>query len=440
MSRNTHINSIRQRILLGVILLVLSLPAIVDFTDAVKEKPVVGAWITPAAPEFSADALWSGDYQKEYELWRNEQVGFHQSMIRFRNQLWYTLYKTNIMPDAVIGEEDQLYLTGYISAYMGTDFIGTPSILSMTDKLRLLQDTLAAHDVTLVILLAPGKASCYPEYIPSRFGPKQTLNNHDVMVHAFDSAGINLLDFNSYFIANRDHLPYKVYSNTSVHWSPAAALDALDSLIGYIEQKRKIDLPSVTVDDYMWTDYALGSDNDVGEGLNLITPVKNYAMAYPKYHYEPEEGKTKISMMTVADSYVRMMMEVGMVRRLTYRHDYWYYNQGIEHSDGRPKSMALDEDIAASTLQHDVVLIMATDLNYGGFSWGYINDAYRAIVLKQPIPPQERRIRQLENDIRMSKKWLFQVQQKAIARHISLDSMIRADARYQAELEMQNQK
>jgi hypothetical protein len=88
-------------------------------------------------------------------------------------------------------------------------------------------------------------------------------------------------------------------------------------------------------------------------------------------------------------------------------------------------------------MRHDVVLIMATDLNYAGFSWGYINDAYRAIVLKQPIPPEERRIRELENDIRMSKKWLYQVQQKAIARKIPLDSMIRMDARYEAAKEKQ---
>jgi hypothetical protein len=210
-------------------------------------------------------------------------------------------------------------------------------------------------------------------------------------------------------------------------------LEALDSLVKYIEKKRNIDMPSVVFDGYEWSDIPRGSDNDVGGGLNLVFPLSNYQLAYPKYHYE--SGKTKISMMTVADSYVRMMMSVGMVEHLTYYHDYWYYNQGIEHSDGRPKTSMLDEDLYSSTMRHDVVLIMATDLNYAGFSWGYINDAYRAIVLKQPIPPEERRIRELENDIRMNKKWLYQVQQKAIARKISLDSMIRMDARFEASKE-----
>lgn len=159
-------------------------------------------------------------------------------------------------------------------------------------------------------------------------------------------------------------------------------------------------------------------------------------MGYPRYHYGDTTGKTKIRLMSIADSYIRMMMAVGLTENLTTTHDYWYYNQGVEHSDGRPKNSVLDEDIASQTLSHDVVLIMATELNFAGFSWGYINDAYRAVVLKQPMLPEERRIRELENDIRMSKKWLFQVQQKANARRIPLDSMIRMDAVFQAQEEM----
>ena len=433
MKGKVHSNSTRQKLLLAVLIAVLALPGITGITGIVKEKPVEGAWITPSAPEFSGANIFSGEFQRDYELWRNENTGFHYSLIRLRNQLWYSLFKTNVMPDAVIGKEGQLYLTGYISAHMGTDFVGKDAINTLTEKLRLLQDTLASHDVTLVVLLAPGKASCYPEFIPERFGPKQPMTNHAAMVESFGKSGINMLDFNSYFAKRRFTAPYPIYSNTSVHWSECAALEALDSLVKYIEKKRNIDMPSVVFEGYEWSDIPRGSDNDVGGGLNLVFPLSNYQLAYPKYHYET--GKTKISMMTVADSYVRMMMSVGMVENLTYYHDYWYYNQGIEHSDGRPKTSTLDEDIYSSTMRHDVVLIMATDLNYAGFSWGYINDAYRAIVLKQPIPPEERRIRELENDIRMSKKWLYQVQQKAIARKISLDSMIRMDARFEASKE-----
>ena len=428
-------NPLVLRILIGLIMLVISAPGFVGVFHLVKERPVEGAWIMPSAPELTTEGIFSGTYQKESELWMNEQVGFHYSFIRFRNQLWYTLFKTNIMPDAVIGSDDYLYLKGYISAYMGTDYVGGDAVSSMTGKLKSLQDTLAKNDVTLIVVLAPGKASVYPEFIPGRFGPRQAVTNHSAMRSSFDSAGINLIDFNSYFAEQRASTPYPIYSNTSVHWTNYAALVAMDSLIKYIEAKRNIDMPSVIFEGEEWSDVPREYDNDVGGGLNLIFPIKTCRMAYPKFRFENPEGKTKISMMTVADSYIRMMMSLGMVEHLTTDHDYWYYNQGIEHSDGRPKSSTLDEDIVSSTLKHDVVLILATDLNYAGFSWGYIHDAHRAIVLKQPLPAQERRVRQLENDIRMNKKWLFQVQQKAAARKISLDSMIHIDALFEAERE-----
>jgi len=241
-------NITTRRILLGLLLCVLALPGLVGITGLVKEEPVEGAWITPSAPDLTVNNVLSGDFQREYELWRNENTGFHYSFIRLRNQLWYTLFKTNCMPDAVIGNSNQLYLKGYINAYMGTDYIGEDAISTMTYKLKTLQDTLEKHGVTLIVVMAPGKANIYPEGIPSAFGPRLPLTNQSVMRHQFDSAGVNLIDFNTYFADKRNELQYPVYSNTSVHWTNYAALEAMDSIIRYIEWKRHIDMPEIIYD------------------------------------------------------------------------------------------------------------------------------------------------------------------------------------------------
>lgn len=426
--------------LLALIMTVISIPGLQSVLRLSKEKPLVGAAVVPEFPQFHLDSLFSGRFQNDFEIWLNEKLGFHYTLIRLRNQVWYWCFKAPAMQDAIIGKEDYLYAEGYVTAYTGKDFIGHASINTMTKKLKAIQDTLAAHNVTLVVVFAPGKASIYPQYVPDSYGKPAAETNHSVMRHTFDSAGVNLVDFDQYYIDRRNSTKFPIYPKVGVHWTNYAALVAMDSLIHYIEKKRNIDLPNVIFKGEEWSAATRDYDDDVGSGLNLLIPIKNYPMAYPKYEIEDTAGKAHINMMSVADSYIRMMMFQGLSTKVTANHDYWYYNQGIEHSDGSPKTSTLDEDVAKSTMKHDVVMIMATEMNLAGFSWGYINDAYRTIVEHQPIPEKEKRIRQLENVMRMDKRWLYTIQQKAIANKFSLDSMMRRDAEYIVEHQEDFQK
>jgi|GEM_PF-2629529 len=77
MKGQVHSNSARQKLLLAVLLAVLALPGLVGITGIVKEQPVEGAWITPSAPVLSGENILSGEFQRDYELWRNENTGFH---------------------------------------------------------------------------------------------------------------------------------------------------------------------------------------------------------------------------------------------------------------------------------------------------------------------------------------------------------------------------
>ena len=67
--------------------------------------------------------------------------------------------------DVVIGKENYLYEKGYIDAFFGVDFIGHDSIAISAYKLKMIQDTLAKLNKTLLIILAPGKGDFFPEYI-----------------------------------------------------------------------------------------------------------------------------------------------------------------------------------------------------------------------------------------------------------------------------------
>lgn len=416
----------KKRLLLGIIFLVLLLPAVQTFFPFFSEKQLDGTFIPNPHTPLSTQSYFDGSFQKDFEPELNDQLGFHRSLVRFRNQCWLWMLGETALPGSVVGKEGYLYEEPYILAATGKDFIGRKAIGTMTAKLKALQDTLAAHHVTLLIVFAPGKASVYPEFIPDRYGAPVKENNHFVMRAAFDSAGINLIDFNSYFTEQRKALPYPVYPKTGTHWSDMAALHAMDSIAHYIGIKKNVHMPSVIYAGEEWSGIPRHSDDDLGSSLNLFFPFKNYRMAYPKFEIDNGPGKAKLSVLTVADSYFQLLRDAGWETKVCAQHQDWYYNQTVRYTDGRPDKNVLDMDIRETVLQQDVVMILAGEMNYGKLSWGFIDDAYQVLVRHQPLAGK--RLREIENEIRRDSNWLNMVKEKASRMNIPLDTMIRRDA------------
>ncbi|MDQ3109333.1 MAG: hypothetical protein M3R17_05520 [Bacteroidota bacterium] len=422
-----------RKYLLILVMGVLLLPLFQECTNLFREKQLSGFYHPAKKPVAGFDGWWNGTFQDSFEIYHNEQFGFRNSFVRLHNQVEYDLFRHPNANGIVSGKNDFLYELKYINAYNGDDYIGDFPVREMARKLKMIQDTLSKKNITLIVVFAPGKASFYPEYIPDELLHTGKPTNYKTMSALFNASGINFINFNSWFIRKKEKDKCPLYPKTGIHWSRYGSVLAMDSLISYIERKRNIDMPSVVLKGFTWSDSIQSPDDDIGQSLNLIFPVHPLLMAYPDYNFENPNQKAKVKMMVIGDSFFWNFYDIRLAPRSFESIDFWYYNAEVYHTDGRSKEMAENADNCLESETNEVVMLMASEASLSGFGWGYIDDAYDYFVLKRTDRILNKMIRVYETKIRMDPAWMMTMKAKAETAKIPLDSMIHLDAIYLAE-------
>jgi hypothetical protein len=280
----------------------------------------------------------------------------------------------------VIGNEGYLYEKNYIKAHFGTDFIGKAEIENRTKKLKFLQDTLAKKGVDLIVVLAPGKGSFFPEFIPDEMQVKHAPNRRNFIAYrnAFREMGVNHLDFKTWFLNMKDTSSYPLFPKAGIHWSKYGEVLAADSIARKIGAMRNVKMPKLVVDEIVWSEENLMEDYDIGEGMNLLFDLPTYPMAYPKYHIATDSTTQPQKTLFVADSYYWGMFNNGFSRDLFGDGRFWYYNQGIYPDSYESPLNVKDINMVEKVEENDVIILLSTDANLYKFAFGFIEELYDA--------------------------------------------------------------
>lgn len=422
-----------KKFLLGFILVILLMPLIQQHIKFYDSAPLKGALVPAPKVFFNLGDWWSGVYQEGYETWYNENFGFRQDLVRVHNQIGYSFFGRAYANGVVIGRDNYLYEERYIEAYTGKDYLGKPQINDMTGKIKLLQDSLEKKGITLLVCLAPGKASFYPEFIPTRYGSASDSTNYKMFAQLLEQKQINHIDYNKWFMSMKGKTEFPLYPKTGIHWSRYGSMLAIDSLISYVEKKRNVDMPNVIWERTILSDSLQSPDQDIGLAMNLVWPIKPYFMGYPVYHFEDTTGKAHVKLMTISDSFFWNMFDIGLAPSTFSDIKFYYYNNEVYHSDGSPMTIADIESEMFDAEQSDVIVLMATESNLFGLGWGFIDDGFNQFVAHKMVQSQDRLVKQYQAMIRKDEKWMADIRVKAQQNGITLDSMIYLDAKYMAD-------
>lgn len=422
-------------ILLGFTILLLFLPAIQHKTGWWEVRELKGAIEKVEPVPFSMTDWFSGAYAKGTDQYFTNNMGFRPKFVRMDNQLAFSLFGEIRVQNTVVGKEDYLFEKNYIDAYTGKDFLGEAVIKEKVRKLKSIQDSLAMLDKHLLIILAVGKASFYPEYIPDDMMLETDSTNYLFYKKELKEQGVNCLDFMEWFLENKGKMPYPLYPKTGIHWSEYGMTLASDSLIQRVEGfNDQWDLPELYWDEIEYVDERRETDNDIELALNLMEPFPNHKMAYPKIQYNTE-GKDSINAIMISDSFFWRMFSSGVMPKAFAEGQFWYYNYQSFPRQFKVETKVEELDLKEQIDQVDVIMMMATEGNLHRFPWeaekelfNYFKGGYvynKAFLEKQ--------IKRMEETIRSNKGWLKSVEEKAELFGISLDSMLRKDAIYMLE-------
>ena len=343
-------------------------------------KPLDGYYINAKKNKFTWKDWFAGSYQEAKDKYLNDHFGFRSYCVRINHQLRFSLFNKVKTAWVTVGKENYLYEINYIKAYYGTDFIGQDSIEKRMNKFKMLQDTLKKLGKTAIIVLAPGKAAFFPEFIPDEFHTEKGITNIEVYRHYIEKYNINCIDFHKYFIGNKDNSIYPLYPQYGIHWSIYGSCIVADSIVKFIEKNNNIKIPQIS-----WEKINISKpiyrDRDIADAMNLLFSPRTFDMAYPELKFESDSGKTKPSLLVIADSYYGTVFELGL-DDVFKKHHWWYYNKEI-YPESYTKWLTINDiNYHEEMLTYDVIIILSTDANLPNLGWGFIEDHYNKFFPK----------------------------------------------------------
>ena len=368
----------QKKILFYVIISFLCVPIVQQKGQFISIKPLHGSFHNMDPISISFKNWFNGTYPKHTEKYLNENFGFRSFFVRIYNQLQYSLFKKAKANGVIIGKENYLYEENYILAYLGRDFIGEEKIIQKVEKLKKISDTLSSKSIEIIILLAPGKGSFYPEYIPEKYSPTNfNKTNYEVYKNFILQEGLHLLDFQSWFLQMKRNSKHPLFPKTGIHWSKYGEFLVADSIINYINYRTSKNVCSkILLTKMNESNNPLDTDDDIENGMNLLFNIKDLKMGYPEFQFELSRDTSKSKVLVVADSYYWGLFNSGISRDIFNNGEFWFYNKQIYPQSYTAPLNVEDINLNDHIESNDVIILLSTDANLSKFAFGFIDEAY----------------------------------------------------------------
>lgn len=423
---------------LVALMLVLLFPLAQQCLNVFKLRPLAGYFETVPNPEFRKRAWLNGTFQEEKEKYLNQNHGLKSFLVRLHNQLDYWFYNKSHANKVLCGKDGVFYEESYIKSYLGMDFLGEDSIKRTIEKLKFVQESLAAKNKSLLIVMAPGKGSFYPDNFPNPYSSyKKATNNYDVFSKKLVEEKINTIDFNGWFMSQKGKTKYPLMTELGIHWTIYGATLAFDSIAKYMEVKRNIDLPDIVYKGFQESDTLWSPDGDIYEASNLLVNMKHQKTAYPIVEVNSKGKQTPPGILTVGDSFWWNIYNTRLTSKVFSDGRFWYYN-----NQAFPESY--DKTVLVSELNFnevidkaDVIVLCYTESNLNWIGGNIFIDqlkSYCAGNTSTGNPDMiEQGIKKFTEYIKSDKKWMKAIEERAKKENRSVDSLIYLDAKWEAE-------
>lgn len=417
------------KILWGIILLLLLLPNIQSFTKIFFVPMLHGTFLEVENPQFNWQDWTSGEFQAKGEAYRKANFDFRSSFVRLHNQIDWSLFRGINVNDLIEGKDGYLFMEDYIKANLGIDAKSIGSFQVKAFKVKRLQDTLKHLGIDLIVALAPGKASYFPEYFPDKYkNHKRRRNNYERIVQSYEEEGVAYIDFMKWFLEMKDTSSYPLFPKCGTHWSHYGEFLAADSLVNYIEKLKKKPIPRMVLDSIVIKAKNAGTEHDLWKLMNIFYKLPTYPMGKPHFHIEKNDSSLKLNVIAIADSYFGPILEVDFARDIFEECQYWKYNLDIYQPVREKVGAVIDLNLKEEVEKQDVIILLATELNFADFPFDFAENLYP--IYFPEVELRKERIAHYLNEMRNSPGWMKSLQQKAKDQNMTLEEMMRIDAEF----------
>ena len=420
-----------RRSIIYFFVLILCIPLIELQFDLVEEKPLKGAYYDVKDKTLTLVGWFSGEFQAAKEPYLKSILGFRSFLIRIHNQLDYTFFKITHSDGIIVGKDNVLFQDMYINAYCGRDYVGHNTLSNQVDKYILLQNQLSEQGIDLYLIIAPGKASIFPENIPEYLKLNRDTTNYDKAIQLLKKKGGKFLDLKPYFLSLNKKPKYPLFPNHGTHWSGYAVTLAADSIFNFLEFNTNFDFLKYHTSEGTLSDDYRFTDNDIGSAINLLFKNTNQKLYYPEVNFEKSDSTfVKPNVLLIGDSFTQSFWKFYPYfdELFDKKSRFWYYNRVVAWQPENNGTYVSKLDLHEEINKRDIILILATEQNLSNFGFGFIEKTFAILNDKNVL--NKEKLNYYINSIKSSPEYLKQIEQKALARNIPIDSMLFLDAKW----------
>ncbi len=420
-----------RKVLLVIVMGVLLLPMVQTLIPVFELKPLSGFTRQRPRTELTVSNWMDGSYQESEEFYLTEHLGFREFLVRLHHQIDYSCFGQLHAKAVFEGKNGYLYDKKHLDAYLGNDFPGNEFIKDKVTKLRFIRDKLAPYHKSVIVVMVPGKASFFPEFLPVGTPYPGYYTNVRGYLNEFQSQGIDCIDLFHYLKQAKRQSPYPLFSKYGIHWSHYGSALASDSLIRYMER-----LYEIRIAENCWSGVSVepahDTDIDLLALLNLLSEPALPDMGYPIVKEIAPKSRSKLPVLAVGDSYF-WGIDRFFSRCFTDYH-FWSYNADVYPESTYKAVYTYQLDWREQLAKHDVIILLATDANLSNFGWGFIEQAEQ--LLRDPSTIQylndhyNRRLESFKQGMRGDQNWMGNIAQKAAEKGISIEEMLTLDAQW----------
>lgn len=422
--------------LFAVLMVVLFAPLVQQKFRVFDVKKLDGATVEVEEPALSFDNYKDGSFQRQLESYVATHFGFHEPIIRFYNQ-YLLLFRKTYAADVAIGKEKWLYGKnsvldhyGQLSrSYADSDAALEQKFQKDLQRLKKVQDQLAARGTHLFVLICPSKDEVYPEHLPShgQYVKRDGLRAIDYYPRAFAENGINHINVCQWFRQIKDTVSYPLFPKRGMHWSNLACAHASDSIIRYMEHLTGINAPNIKIGP-AYPDDTRNPDDDLEQNLNLawgmVPAEQNY---YADIEVVPDSTASRLRLITMGDSFFWNMCYTLPMDDIFETYYYWYYFNTIfyDPNHNNVSQINLMEELDRA----DVVMISLSATQLYDINHGLLSQALARLSSTNPSRFDDILL-SIKRQMETNEEWYESLKQKAAQKGKTLEDVMDEDARY----------
>ena len=367
-------------------MIILIAPVAETQLEFFEPQKLLGYTIDTIKSEITIQNWFSGKLQTYIENKFNENLGFRGHMIKAENQLNFELFReisSGTRAKIILGKNNYLYEKAYIDAFNAVDSIHIEEIEKKVLDLKKLQKKSEQFGAAFVVLIAPSKASVYPEYIPEKHvleKNEDTKTNYEHLAQLLGKHHINHFDSHAFLVEKKETQEYELFARGGTHWNYYAACLVAEDFTIMLERISNKNLVNVSCDSTAVDNTSVGTDRDLTDLTNLWNDSSiDGRIAHPLFNVKAQEEEYRPDILFVGDSFMHTILAI-MEHGPMYKSRELYYYYNTVHS--RPENTESTIDRTAinwekDVFSKDIIVIEVSETGIPELGFGFVEDAIK---------------------------------------------------------------